>query len=119
MNPPDSAGCRTIVKQLADASLPGLARTRDLLGVTMAKTTLNGVPGYILTIPPAHANQVIYNIHGGGYVYGPGESGMAEAIPMAGIGGYKVIAADYRMPPDALYRPPWMTRWRAIKPCWP
>ena len=102
VNPPDAAGWRTIVAQLADASLPGLARTRDLLGVTMAKTTLNGVPGYILkprTIPPAHANQVIYNIHGGGYVYGPGESGMAEAILMAGIGGYKVIAVDYCMPP--------------------
>ena len=106
VNPPDAAGWRTIIKQLADASLPGLARARDLLGVTMTATTLNGVPGYILmprAIPPAHANQVIYNLHGGGYVYGPGESGMAEAILMAGIGGYKVIAADYRMPPDAPY----------------
>ena len=103
-NPPDAAGWRAIVKQLADASLPGLARTRDLLGVTMTATTLNGVPGFILTprtIPPAHANQIIYNLHGGGYVYGPGESGMAEAILMAGMGGYKVIAVDYRMPPDA------------------
>ena len=105
-NPPDAAGWRTIVKQLADASLPGLARTRDMLGVTMTATTLNGVPGYILTprtIPPAHVNQLIYNIHGGGYVYGPGESGMAEATLMAGLGGYKVIAVDYRMPPDAPY----------------
>ncbi len=106
VNPPDAAGWRPIVKQFADASLPGLARARDLLGVTMVATTLNGVPGYILTpktIPAAHASQIIYNIHGGGYVYGPGESGMAEAILMAGIGGYKVVAVDYRMPPDAPY----------------
>lgn len=106
VNPPDAAGWRTIIAKLAAASLPGLARARDMLGVTMTATTLNGVPGYILTprtIPPAHANQIIYNLHGGGYVYGPGESGMAEAILMAGIGGYKVIAVDYRMPPDAPY----------------
>ena len=106
VNPPDAEGWRTIVKRLADASLPGLARAREALGVTMTATTLGGVPAYILTprtIPPAHANQLIYNLHGGGYVYGPGESGMAEAILMAGIGGYKVYAIDYRMPPDAPY----------------
>ena len=106
VNPPDAAGWRTIVKQLADASLPGLARAREALGVTMTATTLGGVPGFVFTpktMPPGHANQVIYNLHGGGYVYGPGESGMAEAILMAGFGGYKVYAIDYRMPPDAPY----------------
>ena len=106
VNPPDAAGWRTIVKRLADASLPGLARAREALGVTMTTTTLGGVPAYILTpktMPPGHENQLIYNLHGGGYVYGPGESGMAEAILMAGFGGYKVYAIDYRMPPDAPY----------------
>ena len=105
-NPPDADGWRALVHRLADASLPGIARARAMLGVTMQATTIGGVPGFILTprsIPEAHRNQVIYTIHGGGYVYGPGESGTMEAVLMAGLGGYKVIAVDYRMPPDAPY----------------
>ena len=94
------------MKKLADATLAPLAKARESLGVTIEPVTLGGVPCFVLTpkaIPEAHRNQVIYNIHGGGYVYGPGESGTAEAMLMAAIGGYKVIAVDYRMPPDAPY----------------
>ncbi len=105
-NPASPDEWRALVKRLADAALPGVARAREALGVTMQPTTLGGVPGFILTprtIPDAHRNQVIYNIHGGGYVYGPGESGTIEAVLLAGLGGYKVYEVDYRMPPDAPY----------------
>ena len=105
-NPPDAAAWRTLVDKLAQAALPGLAKARVALGVTIEPTTIGGVKGFVLTpkeIPDAHKGQVIYNIHGGGYVYGPGESGTAEATLMAAYGGYKVIAVDYRMPPDAPY----------------
>jgi acetyl esterase/lipase len=105
-NPPDADAWRALVHRLAEASLPGIARARAALGVTMEPTTIGGVPGFIFTprsMPDAHRNQVIYNIHGGGYVYGPGESGTIEAVLISGIGGYKVIAVDYRMPPDAPY----------------
>jgi epsilon-lactone hydrolase len=76
-NPASAEEWRVLVKKLADASLPGLAKARELLGVI--------------------------NVHGGGYVYGPGEAGTAEAMLMAAHGGYKVIEFDYRMPPDAPY----------------
>lgn len=105
-NPPDADAWRALVRKLADASLPGIARARAKLGVTMEPTTIGGVPGFIFTprtMPDAHRNSVIYNLHGGGYVYGPGESGTIEAVLMAGFGGYKVIEVDYRMPPDAPY----------------
>ena len=105
-NPPNADAWRALVRRLADAAVPGVARARAALGVTMEPTTIGGVPGFIFTprtIPDAHRNQVIYNIHGGGYVYGPGESGTIEAVLMAGLGGYKVVAVDYRMPPDAPY----------------
>ena len=42
-------------------------------------------------------------MHGGCYVSLPGESGTGEAIYMAGFGRFKVIAVDYRMPPDHPY----------------
>ena len=105
-NPPTANEWRALIKRLADASLPGIAKARADLGVTMTQATIGGVPCFVLTprtMPEAHRNQVIYNIHGGGYVYGPGESGTIEAVLLAGLGGYKVIEVDYRMPPDAPY----------------
>ena len=105
-DPPDAAAWRALVDKLAQAALPGLAKARAALGVSIEPTTIGGVKGFVLTpkqVPEAHKGQVIYNIHGGGYVYGPGESGTAEAMLMAAYGGYKVIAVDYRMPPDAPY----------------
>ena len=105
-NPPDDAGWRAIVAKLADAALPVIARTRETLGLTMTATTVGGVKAFEFTprtMPDAHRNQLILNIHGGGYVYGPGESGMMEAMLISAYGGYRVIAIDYRMPPDAPY----------------
>lgn len=105
-NPASAEEWRVLVKKLADASLPFLAKAREALGVTMEPTVIGGVKGFILTprtMPEAHRNQLIINVHGGGYVYGPGEAGTAEAMLMAAYGGYKVIEFDYRMPPDAPY----------------
>ena len=105
-NPASAEEWRALVKKLADASLPALAKARETLGVTMEPTVIGGVKGFIFTpktMPEAHRNQLIINVHGGGYVYGPGEAGTAEAMLMAAYGGYKVIEFDYRMPPDAPY----------------
>lgn len=105
-NPATDEEWRALVKKLADASLAPLSQAREMLGVSMAPMMLGGVPGFVFMpkeIPAAHRNQVIFNIHGGGYVYGPGVSGTAEAMLMAAYGGYKVYVVDYRMPPDAPY----------------
>jgi acetyl esterase/lipase len=42
-------------------------------------------------------------MHGGCYVFSPAESGLAEAVMMAGFGGFRVISVDYRMPPEAYF----------------
>jgi epsilon-lactone hydrolase len=105
-NPATAEEWRALVKKLADASLPVLAKAREALGVTMEPTVIGGVKGFVFTpktMPDTHRNQLIINVHGGGYVYGPGEAGTAEAMLMAAYGGYKVIEFDYRMPPDAPY----------------
>jgi acetyl esterase/lipase len=105
-NPASAEEWRALVKKLADASLPALAKARETLGVTLEPTAIGGVEGFVFTpksMPDAHRNQLIINVHGGGYVYGPGEAGTAKAMLMAAYGGYKVIEFDYRMPPDAPY----------------
>jgi acetyl esterase/lipase len=119
---PDDAGWRAIVKKASDAALPTLATARAALAVTVEPIKVGGVNAFILTpkeIPAAHTNQLVVNLHGGGWIFGAGESGTAEAMQLAAIGGYKVLAIDYRMPPDAPY--PAATddvtaAWRALSP---
>ena len=102
---------------LPSPSSPGRG---EQLGVTMEAATLGGVKAFVFTprtMPDAHRGQLIFNIHGGGYVYGPGESGTAEAMLMSALGGYRVVAVDYRMPPDAPYPAAMddtLAAWRAV-----
>ena len=105
-NPPDAAAWTTLVNQLAAGAAAQMPSWREKLGVTMTTGTMGGVAVFILQpkeIPPENRNRVLLNLHGGGYVYGPGESGTGEAAVMAGYGHFKVIEADYRMPPAAPY----------------
>jgi acetyl esterase/lipase len=67
---------------------------------------MEGVRVYIVTpdvIPPEHRDKLLIHVHGGCYVLYPGESGTAEAIMMAGLGHFKVVSVDYRMPPEAYF----------------
>lgn len=83
--------------------LAALPRLRETLGVTIESTMIGAVKAFMLTpksITPANQNRILINLHGGGRVLFPGESGTWEATLMAGFNGYKVISVDYRMPPD-------------------
>jgi epsilon-lactone hydrolase len=76
------------------------------LGVTVEPSTMNGVRVHLVTpnvIAPEHRDKVLLHIHGGCYELYPGESGTTEAIIMAGLGHYKVISVDYRMPPEGYF----------------
>ena len=55
------------------------------------------------TIPPQNQGRVLLHMHGGCYVLNPGEAALPEALFMAGLGGFKVISVDYRMPPEAYF----------------
>ena len=109
-NPPDAAGWRAHRRQARRRRRPPcLAKARETLGVTMEadrdrrhREGLHFQRGERSSRKPT-ATSSSSNVHGGGYVYGPGEAGTAEAMLMAAYGGYKVIEFDYRMPPDAPY----------------
>jgi acetyl esterase/lipase len=84
-------------------ALPGLM---ERMKVKVEKTTIDGVRAFIVTpetIAPANRNRVLIQMHGGCYVLNPGEAGLPEAVMMAGMGGFKVISVDYRMPPEAYF----------------
>jgi hypothetical protein len=99
LNAPDDAGWRAIVKKADDAELATLAAARTALGVTIEPTKVGGISAFILApneIPAAHKNQLVVNLHGGGWIFGAGESGTKEAMQMAAFGGYRVLAAIAR-----------------------
>src|SRR5215217_1464230 len=97
-------------KPIADAgaeptlkNLPGLL---ERMQVKIEKSTIDGVRVFMVTpatIAPQNANRVIIHMHGGCYVLNPREAGLPEAVLLAGFGGFKVIAVEYRMPPEAYF----------------
>jgi acetyl esterase/lipase len=76
------------------------------LRVKVEPKTMGGVPVFEVTpekLPPENRNRLLIHIHGGCYVLGGGRAATVEAVLMAGLGGYRVISVDYRMPPAAYF----------------
>ena len=97
------------VASVAEADKPVVAALHEKFKVHSEPMEMQGVPVYVLTpaqIPPNHEKQVLLHIHGGGYVFNPGEAGTIEGILMASFGQFKVVSVDYRMPPDHPYPAP-------------
>jgi acetyl esterase/lipase len=97
---------RAAANAQAARAIRTLPAMRERLGVKVQGSTMNGVRVYVLTpdiIPPQHRDKLLIHIHGGCYELSPGESGTTEAVIMAGLGHYKVISVDYRMPPEGYF----------------
>jgi epsilon-lactone hydrolase len=97
-------------KPVADAGAAGTIKNipgmTERLHVKVEKTMIDGVRAFVVTpdvIAPENRNRLLIHVHGGCYVLNPGEAALPEAMFMAGFGHYKVIAVDYRMPPEAYF----------------
>lgn len=53
------------------------------------------------TISSENANRTFLYLHGGAYVFGKADAGLAEGIIIANRLNIAVLCVDYRMPPDA------------------
>src|SRR3954453_3082395 len=96
--PVADAGAANTIK-----NIPGIS---ERLHVTIDKTVIDGVRAFVITpevIAPENRNRLLIHVHGGCYVLNPGEAALPEAMFMAGFGHFKVIAVDYRMPPEAYF----------------
>jgi epsilon-lactone hydrolase len=90
----------------AAATIKNIPAISERLHVKIEKTMIDGVRAFIVTpdqIPPENRNRLLIHVHGGCYVLNPGEAALPEAMFMAGFGHFKVIAVDYRMPPEAYF----------------
>lgn len=77
--------------------------------VDIQETRLAGVPVAVVTpkggVAPRNAKRVLINLRGGGFIFNHGLTwGKLESIPVASLGGFKVITVDYRQAPK--YRHP-------------
>jgi monoterpene epsilon-lactone hydrolase len=84
---------------------PVLERYKALYPVNIESKMIGGVRTDIVTpkqgVSSQNQNRVLINLHGGGSTFGGGgPGGQAESIPVAGLGGYRVVSVDYRMNPE-------------------
>jgi monoterpene epsilon-lactone hydrolase len=119
-DPKTPAEWRELIERRAKQAISGLPAMKDKLGIKVEETRIAGVHCFIVTpnkIPPENRRRLLIHVHGGGYVFGPGEAALPEALMMAGFGHFKVISVDYRMPPDFPYPAAMddaMAVWKAI-----
>jgi epsilon-lactone hydrolase len=105
-DPKTPAEWKELIDRRAKQAIAGLPAMKEKLGVKIEETKIAGVHCFIVTpnkMPSDNRRRLLVHVHGGGYVFGPGEAALPEAIMMAGFGGFKVISVDYRMPPDFPY----------------
>ena len=83
---------------------PLVERGKALYPVHIEEQTIAGVRVDVVTpkegISERNRNRVLINLHGGGFVVGGGLGGLAESIPIASLGEFRVISVDYRMAPE-------------------
>ena len=97
-------------KKLSDGGAATVAPTipamAERLRVKVEPGTIDGVRVYIITpddMPARNRDRVAVHVHGGCYVLNPREAALPEAMLVAGFARMKVIAVDYRMPPEAFF----------------
>jgi acetyl esterase/lipase len=105
-DPKNAAEWKELVNQRAALVIKGIPAMKEKLGVSVTAAKMAGVDVFVVTPNkpnPKNKNRLLMHIHGGGYVFGPGEAALPEAMLLASFGGYKVVSVDYRMPPDHPY----------------
>jgi epsilon-lactone hydrolase len=94
---------RALVALQVAARAQQLIDVRRLCPVKLEPQTVGGVKCYLVTpevLPERNRHQLVLHLHGGAYVFSPGEIGAAEAVLLAHYGQTQVLSVDYRMPPD-------------------
>jgi acetyl esterase/lipase len=96
----------TVVRDGLEAMLaPQVARMCEIYPVDVAEQSIGGVRAHAVTPKgkPHDEQRVLINLHGGGFSMCAEACALLESIPVAALGGYKVITVDYRMAPEAIH----------------
>jgi monoterpene epsilon-lactone hydrolase len=78
---------------------------RDRYPVDIAEEKIAGIRARIVT-PKGKAidpNRVLINVHGGGFTMCEDACALLESVPIASVGGFKVMTVSYRQAPEAVF----------------
>jgi epsilon-lactone hydrolase len=101
--PPASGDIVATRKGLEAMLAPQVDGMRKLYAVDVVDQVIAGIPTRIVT-PKGKAvdgKRVLINLHGGGFTMCADACAMLESVPIAALGGYKVVTVNYRMAPEA------------------
>jgi acetyl esterase/lipase len=101
--PPTNVPIDVIRRGLETMLAPQVERMRELYPVDVADATIAGVPTRVVTPhgKPFDRRRVLINLHGGGFSMCAGACALLESIPIASLGGYRVVTVNYRQGPEA------------------
>lgn len=101
--PPNNIPVDVMRKGLEAMLAPQVKRTGEVYPVDVADQAIAGVPTRVVTPKgkPFDKQRVLINLHGGGFSMCADACAMLESIPVASLGGYKVVTVNYRMGPEA------------------
>ena len=94
-----------LLRKLSEGpALMGVDYARKEFAVDIQEQAIGGVPTRVITpkngVAPANQKRVLIELHGGGFFTGADGQAQLDAIPIAAVGGYKVIAVKYRQGPE-------------------
>lgn len=96
------------LRELDEAELQqSVERVKARYAVDIVERRIAGVRTRVVTpkagVAPRNRQKVLIELHGGAFFTGAGGQALVESIPVAAVGGYKVIAVDYRQGPEHKY----------------
>jgi acetyl esterase/lipase len=106
--PPNPAAPIEQQRQQEDArQIPIRDELVKIYGVDIVPQMIGGVQTDVVApkggVAPGNKDRVLINLHGGGFATGARVGGQIESIPLAAIGGFKVVTVDYREGPEHHY----------------
>lgn len=101
---PQTADMAETRRVMNDRLQPNVARMREVYPVDVEESTIDGISVAIVTpkggVPARNRNRVLLNAPGGGFVTGIRANGLLISIPVASLGGFKVVTMLYRQAPE-------------------
>ena len=81
---------------------PSVKVMKDRYPADIVEQQIAGVPTRVFTPKgiPTNPKRVLINLHGGGFSMCADACALLESLPIAAVGGYKVISVNYRQGPE-------------------
>jgi epsilon-lactone hydrolase len=97
-NPDITSARAALERQMA----PQVAAMREYYPVDIVSEQIAGVPVRVITPQgkPVDRTRLLINVHGGAFSVCADACALLESMPIASLGGFKVITIDYRQGPE-------------------